>query len=64
MTAFFDELIMQSYDRAAVMRGQLSGVQKLIRNEHENLCYVHCYGNKLNLILIRDRTLKSSCIFF
>ena len=45
-------LIGLGFDEASVMRGQLSGVQKCIRNNAPYAHYVHCYGHGLNLVLI------------
>lgn len=43
-----DKMISQSYDGAAVMSGQISGVQKLIKDKYKNAHFIHCYVHQLN----------------
>ena len=45
-------LIGLGFDGASVMRGQLSGVQKRIRDNTPYAYYVHCYRHRQNLVLI------------
>lgn len=45
------KLIAQAYDRAAVMRGTLVGVQHKITDFFRNYHYVHCYVHQLNFII-------------
>ncbi|KAF0709878.1 zinc finger MYM-type protein 1-like, partial [Aphis craccivora] len=49
----------QGYDGAAVMSGQHSGVQTLIRSDFPNAVYVHCCSHNLNLV-ISDAAKSSS----
>lgn len=49
----------QGYDGAAVMSGQHSGVQTLIRSDFPNAVYVHCCAHNLNLV-ISDAAKSSS----
>ncbi|XP_022171540.1 zinc finger MYM-type protein 1-like, partial [Myzus persicae] len=65
----------QGYDGAAVMSGQHSGVQTLIRSDFPNAVYVHCCAHNLNLVIsdaakssrkeveskIQKKTLKRVC---
>ena len=45
-------LIGLGFDGASVMKGQLSSVQKHIRDNVPYAYYVHRYGHRLNLVLI------------
>ena len=45
-------LIGLGFDGASLIRGQLSGVQKRIRDKAPFAYYVHCYEHRLNLVLI------------
>lgn len=45
-------LVGLGFDGASVMRGKVSGVQQRIREEAPLAHYIHCYGHKLNLVLI------------
>ncbi|CAH1117438.1 unnamed protein product [Phaedon cochleariae] len=46
-----NKLIAQSYDGAAVMTNQHTGVQALIRKKYPFAHYVHCYAHQLNSIM-------------
>lgn len=46
-----DELIAQTYDGAAVMSGNVGGVQTLMKENYPNAIFVHCYAHQLNLTL-------------
>lgn len=46
-----EKLIAQSYDGAAVMSGQNSGVQVRVKEIFPNAHYLHCYAHQLNLIM-------------
>ena len=56
-------LIGLGFDGASVMRGQLSCVQKRIRDNVSYAYYMHCYGYRLNLVLI-NATKHSCCCRF
>lgn len=45
-------LIGLGFDGASVMSGGISGVQKRIQEKAPFAYYVHCYGHRLNLVLI------------
>lgn len=46
-----EKLTAQAYDRASMMRGEQAGVQKKVHAHFKNAHYVHCYAQKLNLIM-------------
>lgn len=46
-----NKLICQSYDGAAVMAGEHSGVQARVREVVPQAIFVHCFAHRLNLIL-------------
>lgn len=46
-----EKLIAQCYDGAAVMSGNIHGVQKRIKERYPQAHFVHCYAHQLNLIL-------------
>lgn len=41
----------QTYDGAAVMSGDIGGVQAQFQIQHPEATYVHCYAHELNLVL-------------
>ncbi|XP_066974245.1 zinc finger MYM-type protein 1-like [Macrobrachium rosenbergii] len=45
-------LVGLGFDGASVMSGGISGVQKRIRDKAPFVYYIHCYGHRLNLVLI------------
>ena len=45
-------LVGLEFEEASVMSGRLSGVQKRIRDKAPLAYYIHCYGHRLNLVLI------------
>jgi len=55
---WINNLIGQSYDGAANMRGEYKGVQSLIKNENKSAIYVWCHAHCLNLIV---KEAVSSC---
>jgi len=55
---WINNLIGQSYDGAANMRGEYKGVQSLIKNENKSAIYVWCHAHRLNLIV---KEAVSSC---
>ncbi|KAJ4945179.1 hypothetical protein JOQ06_013715 [Pogonophryne albipinna] len=46
-----DKLIAQTYDGAAVMSGNVRGVQTVMKETYPNAQFVHCYAHQLNLTL-------------
>lgn len=60
-----EKIIGQTYDGAAVMRGQRNGVCVQFQSVHPNAHYVHCYAHQLNLILKKSiQSNKCSDRFF
>ena len=51
--AYKSPLIRFGFDGASVMRGQLSSVSKRIPDKAPLAYYVHYYGHRLNLVLIK-----------
>ncbi|XP_058865016.1 uncharacterized protein LOC117964775 isoform X1 [Acipenser ruthenus] len=45
------KLVSQSYDGAAVLAGELGGLQALIKKDAPQALLVHCFNHRLNLIL-------------
>ena len=45
-------LVGLRFDGVSFMSGKLSGVQKRIRDKAPSAYYVHCYGHRLDLVLI------------
>lgn len=45
------EVIAQSYDGAAVMSGQVAGLQTKIREKYPAAIYTHCMSHRLNLVV-------------
>jgi hypothetical protein len=59
------ELVGQTYDGAAVMAGELNGLQKKIKSVASQALFSHCYVHKLNLVLQDSCTQIRECrIFF
>lgn len=46
-----EKLIAQTYDGAAVMSGNVRGVQTVMKETYPNAQFVHCYAHQLNLTL-------------
>lgn len=42
----------QAYDGANNMRGEINGLQALIKSNNESAIYIHCFAHRLNLILV------------
>lgn len=59
-----DKLIGQTFDGAAVMRGDKSGVKVKVQSIYKYAHYVHCYAHQLNLILKSSAKSKNSNRFF
>ena len=48
--------VAQCYDGASVMRGNVRGVQALIRDRVPHVAYIHCHAHRLNLVLVNTLT--------
>eukprot|EP00795_Rhopilema_esculentum_P004178 gene4178-20364_t len=48
------KLIMQTYDGAYVMSGNISGVQQLLRQDYPFVYFFHCAANRLNLTRLSE----------
>nr|XP_006826080.1 PREDICTED: uncharacterized protein LOC102808212 [Saccoglossus kowalevskii] len=46
-----DNMVVQGYDGAAVMRSGKNGVQAIIQRQYSNATYVHCQSHALELAL-------------
>lgn len=59
------KLVGQTYDGAAVMAGEINGLQARIKTIARQALFTHCYAHKLNLVL-QDSTKKiNECrVFF
>ena len=59
------KLIAQTCDRAAVMSGELNGLQVKVKNSAPDAIFIHCLAHKLNFVLIQAALHISKCnIFF
>lgn len=59
------KLVAQSYDGAAVMAGQLGGLQAKVRETFPSALFVHCFAHKLNLVLSQSiNHIKECKVFF
>ena len=59
------KLVAQSYDGAAVMSGELNGVQAKVKESAPNAIFIHCFAHKLNLVLMQAASRIPKCnIFF
>lgn len=60
-----EQLVAQCFDGASVMRGQLGGVQTIIKQKYSQAYFVHCYAHQLNLIIKKAASInKKVKIFF
>ncbi|XP_031329186.1 zinc finger MYM-type protein 1-like [Photinus pyralis] len=60
-----DKLVAQTYDGAAVMAGEHSGLQTRLREHCKTATFIHCYAHKLNLVLSQSASfIKPVKIFF
>ena len=49
------KVVSQTYDGAAVMSGELNGVQRKLKDSGFQFAYfIHCYAHKLNLVLTKS----------
>ena len=59
------KLIAQTYDGAAVMSGELNGVQAKVKDSAPDAIFIHCLAHKLNFELIQAALHIPKCnIFF
>jgi hypothetical protein len=59
------KLVGQTYDGAAVMAGELNGLQKKIKSIAPQALFTHCYAHKLNLVLQDScKQIRECRIFF
>ena len=59
------KFIAQTYDGAAVMSGELNGVQAKVKDSAPDAIFIHCLAHKLNLVIIQATLLIPKCnIFF
>ena len=60
-----EKLIMQTYDGASVMSGQIGGLQTLIHQEYPFAFFFHCAAHRLNLFLCQSASNRPSVkVFF
>ena len=61
---FKNKLVAQTYDGAAVMSGQLNGLQAKIKEVAPQAVFVHCYAHVLNLALLKSSKIikESTCV--
>ena len=58
------KLITQTYDGAAVMSGELNGVQAKVKDSAPDAIFIHCLAHKLNLVLIQAALHIQNAIYF
>lgn len=59
------KLIGQTYDGAAVMAGELNGLQSKVKTVAPQALFTHCYAHKMNLVLQdSSKNIKECRIFF
>jgi len=60
-----NKLIAQTYDGAAVMSGELNGVQAKVKEHAPDAIFIHCYAHRLNLVLSQAASSNAKCnVFF
>ena len=57
-------LVGQGYDGASVMSGVNTGVQQIIRECAPYAVYVHCFGHRLDLVLVDSCTVVAGASAF
>ena len=63
--SILNKLIMQTYDGASVMSGDISGVQTLVREDYPFAYIFHCAAYHLNLVLCQSAsTIPLVRVFF
>ena len=59
-----EKLIMQTYDGASVMSGQIGGLKTLMHQEYPFAFFFHCAAHRLNLFLCQSASTLPSVKFF
>ena len=59
-----EKLIMQTYDGASVMSGQIGGLKTLMHHEYPFAFFFHCAAHRLNLFLCQSASTLPSVKFF
>jgi hypothetical protein len=60
-----EKLVAQTYDGAAVMAGELNGLQRKIKDVAPQATFTHCYAHVLNLVLSKScNSIRDVRIFF
>lgn len=49
---WWEDLCAQSYNGAAAIRGEYSGLRNLIQKENLNALYIWCFAHQLNLVVV------------
>lgn len=63
--SFGAKFVAQSYDGAAVMAGEIGGLQAKVKQSFESAMFVHCMAHRLNLVLAQTvQHIKECKIFF
>ena len=52
--SILNKLIMQTYDGASVMSGQISGVQTIFKEDYAFAYFFHCASQRLNLVIYQS----------
>lgn len=58
------KLIAQTYDGAAVMAGEVSGLNKRVQEIYPSATFIHCYSHLLNLTLQQSASKIKECTLF
>jgi hypothetical protein len=62
---FGSKIVAQTYDGAAVMSGELNGLQTKVRDTFPNAMFIQCMAHKLNLVLSQSvSSIKECNVFF
>ncbi|XP_042235849.1 zinc finger MYM-type protein 1-like isoform X2 [Homarus americanus] len=59
------KIVAQTYDGAAVMAGELNGLQSRVKGKYPTALFIHCFAHRLNLVLSQAMAKISKCkVFF
>jgi hypothetical protein len=62
---FGSNIVAQTYGGAAVISGELNGLQTKVRDKFPNAMFIHCTAHKLNLVLSQSvSSIKECNVFF
>lgn len=62
---FGSKIVAQTYDGAAVMSGDINGLQAKVKDVFPDALFIHCMAHKLNLVLSQSVSCIKECnIFF